>query len=69
MSDQMEVFKNEQFGEIRTVMVDNEPWFVGRDGAVALGYTDISHTIVDHVQPDDRVNSKTQGQFDPEFGQ
>ena len=37
--------------------------------AEALGYTDVSHTILDHVDEDDRINSKTQGQNNPEFGQ
>ena len=34
------VFNNEEFGEIRTVIIDNKPWFVGKDVAVSLGYKD-----------------------------
>lgn len=67
--NELKVFENEQFGEIRTVMISNEPWFVGKDVAKALGYTDVKHSILDHVDEEDRVNSKAQGQNDPEFGQ
>ena len=34
----IEIFSNEEFGEIRTVVIDGEPWFVGKDVAIALGY-------------------------------
>lgn len=34
----IQVFNNPEFGEIRTVEINNEPWFVGKDIAVALGY-------------------------------
>lgn len=63
------VFTNDNFGNIRTIEINGEPWFVGKDVAAALGYTDVKHAILDHVDSDDRVNSKTQGQNDPEFGQ
>lgn len=33
------VFKNESFGEIRTLVINGEPWFVGKDIAIALGYS------------------------------
>ena len=36
---ELEIFKNEEFGEIRTVTIDNEPWFVGKDIAEILGYS------------------------------
>ena len=65
----LQVFKNAEFGEIRTVTINDEPWFVGKDVAKALGYIDFKHAILDHVEEEDRVNSKTQGYFDPEFGQ
>ena len=69
MENNMVIFKNEEFGNVRTLLINDEPFFVGKDVAMALGYTDINHTIVDHVDEEDRVNSKTQGQIDPEFGQ
>ncbi len=64
-----EVFDNEQFGKIRVVVIDGTTYFVGKDVAAALGYKDIKHAILDHVDEEDRINSKTQGQNAPEFGQ
>ena len=67
--EEIQVFDNERFGSVRTLLIDDEPWLVGKDVASALGYTDFSHAILDHVDSDDRINSKTQGQNAPEFGQ
>lgn len=36
---ELQIFKNEMFGEMRTIEIDNEPWFVGKDVAEALGYS------------------------------
>ena len=36
--NQMEIFKNSEFGTIRAVEIDGEPWLVGKDVALALGY-------------------------------
>ena len=69
MANDVQIFTNEEFGEIRTINIDNEPWFVGKDVAKALGYVDVAHSILDHVEEEDRTNSKTQGQNDPQFGQ
>ena len=59
------------YGDIRAVLIGEkqEPYFVGKDVAQALGYSDLTHCITDHVDEEDRVNSKTQGHFNPEFGQ
>lgn len=35
----VKIFENKEFGEIRTVMIDGVPWFVGKDVAGALGYS------------------------------
>lgn len=48
-------FKNEQFGIVRTVVIDNQPWFVGRDVAIALGYSCTNKPIIDHVDDDDKL--------------
>lgn len=42
-------FKNEDFGEIRTMLVDGVPYFVGRDVALALGYAKPRNAILQHV--------------------
>lgn len=61
MDNQIQIFKHEQFGEIRTVMVDNEPWFVGRDVAVALGYSKPENAISNHVCKEDKTLTLIQG--------
>lgn len=48
------VFKNESFGEIRTLVVNNEPWFVGKDVAIALGYSNSKKALSDHVDVEDK---------------
>lgn len=52
---ELQIFNNEEFGEIRTVEVDGEPWFVGKDVAIALGYSDTSDAIKRHVDEDDKL--------------
>lgn len=51
----IQVFNNPEFGEIRTVEINNEPWFVGKDIAVILGYSNPQKAIRDHVDEDDRT--------------
>lgn len=53
------VFDNADFGEVRTVVIDGEPWFVGKDVAECLGYTNPSKALADHVDDDDKLNNKT----------
>lgn len=52
------VFKNlvhPEFGELRTVEIDGEPWFVGKDVAEALGYSNTSKAIITHVADEDKI--------------
>lgn len=60
-SDQLQqmVFDNADFGEVRTVVIDGDPWFVGKDVAECLGYTNPSKALADHVDDDDKLNNKT----------
>lgn len=67
--NELQIFNNEEFGNVRSLMIDNEPWLVGKDVAEAFGYKDVNHAILDHVDEEDKVNSKTQGQIAPELGQ
>lgn len=53
------VFDNADFGEVRTVVIDGDPWFVGKDVAECLGYTNPSKALADHVDDDDKLNNKT----------
>lgn len=52
--NKLTIFDNEQFGEIRTLVIDNEPWFVGKDVARALGYSNTKSAIADHVDIEDK---------------
>lgn len=52
--NELQIFKNEEFGEIRTVTIDNEPWFVGKDVAGVLGYGNTKDAIANHVDVEDR---------------
>lgn len=50
----MQIFNNDEFGEVRTVIIDNEIWFVGKDVADILRYQNGSRDINRHVDEDDR---------------
>ena len=52
-------FKNYEFGTLRQIDIDNEPWFVGKDVASALGYTNTRKAISDHVDGEDRLEGVT----------
>lgn len=53
--NELKIFNNEEFGKIRTVTIDNEPWFVGKDVAVILGYSNPQKALRDHVDEEDRT--------------
>ena len=56
--NQLEIFKNREFGEIRTVTVDGEPWFVAKDIAEILQYTNTQKAIRDHVDEEDKLTER-----------
>lgn len=51
---ELQIFNSEEFGDIRTVQLDNEIYFVGRDVAEALGYKNTKDAILIHVDEEDR---------------
>lgn len=53
--NEIQVFNNPVFGEVRTVVIDNEPWFVGKDVARMLGYAKTQNAIQIHVDEDDAL--------------
>ena len=53
MEKHIQVFNNTEFGEIRTMEINGEPWFVGKDVATALGYERATKAIRDHVDNED----------------
>lgn len=50
----IKVFENAELGKVRIVMIDNEPWFVGKDVAISLGYSNPRDAIVKHVDDEDK---------------
>ena len=55
---QLKIFENEEFGQIRTVMRDGEVWFVGKDVANGLGYSNARKALGDHVDKEDKGVTK-----------
>lgn len=53
--NEVKIFNNEEFGEVRTVIIDGEPWFVGRDVAKSLGYAKPEGAIRNNVDKDDTL--------------
>ena len=54
-----QIFKNAEFGQIRTCMVDGEIYFVGKDVASALGYVHPTKAVTTHVDEEDRIMTET----------
>ncbi|MDE7231106.1 MAG: phage antirepressor [Oscillospiraceae bacterium] len=55
------LFKHEEFGEIRTLSIDGEPWFVGKDVADILGYAKTRNAIATHVDEEDKTPALIRG--------
>lgn len=53
--NEIQIFNNEEFGDIRTVEINGEPWLVGKDVATALGYKDTSDALKTHVDEEDKL--------------
>lgn len=54
----IQIFNNKEFGDLRIVLRDNEPWMIGKDVAEALGYTNPRKAIADHVDEEDKGVTK-----------
>ena len=59
MSNEIKIFENEEFGSVRTMEIDGEPYFVGKDVAEILGYANASKALIDHVDDEDKLNNET----------
>ena len=59
--NELQVFNNDEFGSIRTWVVDDEPWFVGKDIATILGYAKPENAIANHVDDEDKTSTLIQG--------
>lgn len=61
MEKHIQVFNNTEFGEIRTMEINGEPWFVGKDIATALGYAKPENAVSNHVDSEDKTSTLIQG--------
>ena len=62
--DKIQIFNNADFGNVRTVLINREPYFVGKDVARILGYSDENKAIAMHVDDEDKkLNDKTSSSF------
>lgn len=58
MINDLKVFSNNEFGEIRAIIINEEPYFVGKDICVSLGYKNTTVALQDNVEEDDKVVTK-----------
>lgn len=56
--NKLQIFKNSEFGEVRTVLKDGEPWMIGSDVAKSLLYTNPQKAIRDHVDEEDKLTER-----------
>lgn len=59
--NELNIFQNPEFGTVRILTVNNEPWFVGKDVAEILGYVKTRNAIADHVDEEDKTSALIQG--------
>lgn len=57
----LQIFNNPEFGAIRTIEKDGEPWFVGKDVAVVLGYGDTDQALRKHIDDEDKLTRRFDG--------
>ena len=57
--NELKIFENAEFGSVRTLSINGEPYFVGKDVAEILGYTNPSKALLDHVDDEDKVNNES----------
>jgi len=58
MINEMKIFNNEEFGQVRSTIIDGEPWFVGKDVAEALGYSDSTGAVRKRTDEEERGVAK-----------
>ena len=56
--NELQIFKNEQFGEVRTLLIEDKPYFVGKDVASALGYKNTTVALQDNIDTEDKGVTK-----------
>lgn len=58
-NNSLQIFDNPEFGKVRVIEKDGEPWFVGKDVAEVLGYSNPRKAIIDHVDMEDKMDGVT----------
>ena len=58
MQNELMVFQNQEFGEVRSVMIDSDIWFLGKDVASILEYSNTAKAIRDHVDGEDKLTKR-----------
>lgn len=56
--NELQVFKNQEFGSVRTLTLNDEPWFIGKDVAEALGYSNSRNAVPKHVSKEDSLRTQ-----------
>ena len=59
--EELKLFNNPEFGTIRVISIEDEPWLVGKDVAQALGYTDTDQALRRHVDDEDKLTRNFDG--------
>lgn len=59
--NEIQIFNNPEFGQMRTLTIGDEPWFVGKDVAQVLGYNDTNQAIRKHVDEEDKLTRQIDG--------
>ena len=59
--EELKLFNNPEFGTIRVISIEDEPWLVGKDVAAALGYTDTDQALRRHVDDEDKLTRNFDG--------
>lgn len=59
--NELQIFNSPEFGQVRTIVIDNEVWFVGKDVAEALGYSDTNQAIRKHIDEEDKLTRQIDG--------
>lgn len=60
-NEMVKVFETSEFGQVRTMLIEGEPWFVGKDVAKCLGYAKPENAIANHVDNEDKTTTLIQG--------
>lgn len=59
MNSNLMIFENPEFGAVRSILIDGDPWFVGKDVASSLGYSNHRKALLDHVDVEDKLDGVT----------